>query len=277
MLMRRLRDPRLREILAEARPEIVASVAPCVQGCVAGDRSEDRKRITMTITIDRELIQGSDEWLAARCGLLTASEMHLIVTPTLKAASNDKERAHLYELLAQRITRYVEPRYVSDDMLRGQEDEIEALAVYAREYAPVEQVGFITNDKFGFVIGYSPDGLIGDDGQVECKSRAMKHQLRTIIEYVSGNTIDPDFMIQCQTGLLVSEREWCDLISYCGGLPMATVRVYPDTAIQTAIIDAATAFEKRLAEKHDALERMVEGAKLRLVPTERKIEQEMFL
>ena len=96
----------------------------------------------MTITINRTLVQGSDEWLAARCGLLTASEMHLIVTPTLKAASNDRERAHLYELLAQRITKYVEPRYISDDMLRGQEDEIEAVMIYEREYAKVERVGF---------------------------------------------------------------------------------------------------------------------------------------
>ena len=42
------------------------------------------------ITYHAKLTQGSEEWHAARCGLLTASEMHLIVTPTLKAASNEK-------------------------------------------------------------------------------------------------------------------------------------------------------------------------------------------
>ena len=31
-----------------------------------------------------DLIQGSDEWMAARCGLLTASEMKHILTPTLR-------------------------------------------------------------------------------------------------------------------------------------------------------------------------------------------------
>jgi hypothetical protein len=82
-----------------------------------------------------ELIQGSEEWLQARCGLLTASEMKLIVTPTLKAASNDKERAHLYELLAQRISGYVEPSYISDDMLRGMDDEAEARRIYAESFA----------------------------------------------------------------------------------------------------------------------------------------------
>src|SRR5690606_3118925 len=107
---------------------------------------------------------------------LTASELKHIITPTLKVASNDKSRTHLYEILGQRITKYVEPAYVSDAMLRGMTDEFEAIAEYERAYSPIKRIGFITNDKWGFTIGYSPDGLVGDDGQVECKSRAQKHQ-----------------------------------------------------------------------------------------------------
>ena len=228
------------------------------------------------ITYHEEIIQGSEEWAAIRCGLLTASEMRLIVTPTLKAASNEKERGHLYELLAQRITKYVEPRYVGDDMLRGKDDEIEARELYSKTYAPLKAVGFITNDKWGFTIGYSPDCLVGDDGQVECKSRNQKYQIRTLIDYVSVDSIDPDFMIQVQTGLLVSERKWCDLISYCGGLPMATVRVSPDEKIQDAILVAATAFEERLRGAQEKFNKVLASDK-RLIPTERKIRQEMFL
>lgn len=229
----------------------------------------------MSIVYHKEMVQGSEEWSAARCGLLTASEMKLIVTPTLKAASNDKERGHLYELLAQRITRHVEPRYVSDDMLRGQEEEIDAVELYAKKYAKIERVGFVTNDRWGFTIGYSPDALVGPNGLVECKSRSQKYQIRTLVDYVSEDSIDPDFMIQVQTGLLVSEREWCDLISYCGGLPMATVRVFPDAKIQDAIVSAATAFEERLQvalEKY----RVVLVSKERLIPTERKVYQEVI-
>lgn len=227
------------------------------------------------ITYHDNFEQGSDAWMALRCGILTASEMKLIVTPTLKAASNDKEKAHMWELLAQRITGYVEPSYISDSMLRGMEDEIEARLQYAKTYAPVEEVGFITNDKWGFTIGYSPDALVGDDGLIECKSRNQKYQIMTLCNYVSADTIDPDFMIQVQTGLLVSERDWCDLVSYCGGLYMATVRVLPDEKIQTAILDAATAFEERLKlaqEKYEA----VLASKARLIKTERRIIQEMI-
>ena len=222
-----------------------------------------------------ELDQGSDEWRAARCGLLTASEMKLIVTPTLKAASNDKERAHLYELLAQRITKYVEPTYISDAMLRGMDDEVDALVAYGKNYAPVTKTGFITNDKWGFTIGYSPDGLVGDNGQVECKSRSQKYQVQTICDYVTKEGIDPDFVIQVQTGLLVSERDWCDLVSYSGGLPMATVRVFQHEKVQAAIVDAAAAFETRLADKM-ASYKAVTASKARLIPTVRKIHQEMI-
>lgn len=221
-----------------------------------------------------DLDQGSELWLKARCGLLTASEMKLILTPTLKIASNDKERGHLYELLAQRITGYVEPHYFSDDMLRGQEDEILARETYHKNHAPVSDMGFITNDKWGFTIGYSPDGLVGDHGLIECKSRRQKYQVQTIVECVGLDEIMPEYMMQCQTGMLVSERQWIDHISYSGGLPMALVRVWPDPAIQNAIVEAAGAFEQRLAKAWATFNETV--AARRLIPTERRVEQEIF-
>lgn len=220
----------------------------------------------MTITYHTDLIQGSDEWLAARCGLLTASEMKLIVTPTLKIASNDKERAHMYELLAQRITGYVEPHYISDDMLRGIEDEVEARLKYAEKYAPVEDMGFITNDKWGITIGYSPDGMVGTEGQIECKSRRQKYQVETVIKNVTPD----DYMIQIQTGLMVAETKWCDFVTYSAGLPMLTIRVLPDPVMQDAILAAALAFEAKLKENMDTYLERISSETARLIPTERR-------
>ena len=233
----------------------------------------------MTITYHDQVYQGSEEWLALRCGLLTASEMKLVITPTLKVAGNDKTRAHLYELLAQRISQHVEPQYVSDDMLRGQTEEVEARILYAERYAPVTECGFITNDKWGFVIGYSPDGLVNDDGLIEAKSRRQKYQIQTIVENVwadKSTTIPAEYVMQIQTGLLVSEREWCDFLSYSNGLPMIAIRVYPDDKVQAAIIEAAAEFEARLQEGledyHSAL-----LSDARLVPTERKEYEEIMV
>lgn len=219
-----------------------------------------------------KLIQGSDEWLAARCGLITASEMkHLLTVKSLKVADNEKTRAHIWELLFQRLTGYVEPQYVSDDMLRGQEDEFYARQAYAEHFAPVQEIGFVTNDSWGFTIGYSPDALVGDDGLIEVKSRRGKYQIQTIAE----NEVPEEYVLQLQTGLLVTGRKWIDFISYSGGLPMFVKRVEPDLLIQGAILAAATSFEAKLAEKEREYRATI-ATMPKVIETERRIEQEMF-
>jgi hypothetical protein len=224
------------------------------------------------VQIHCDFEQGSGRWLQARCGLLTASEFDRILTPTLKIADNPKSRSHLWEMAAQRISRYVEPQYISDAMLRGQEDEITARELYSKHYAPVEQCGFVTNNKWGFTLGCSPDGLVGGDGMIEVKSRCQKFQVETIC----ANAMPDDFLLQVQGELLVTERAWCDFISFSGGLPMIAIRIFPDETVQAAIIDAAAKFESRI---HEALAEY--GATLatekRLIPTERTIEEEMVI
>jgi hypothetical protein len=223
-----------------------------------------------------EVHQGSDAWMELRQGILTASEMKLIITPTLKVAANDKSTAHVYEIAAQRINNYVEPHYISDDMLRGHEDEIDARLQYILNYGAVQEMGFITRDIEGVTIGFSPDGLVGDDGFIECKSRRQKYQLQTLVECVAADTAPNEYMIQIQTGLLVSERKWCDFVTYCGGMEMAVVRVFPDAKTQDAIVAAAVAFESKVQaviEKYHAIQK----SKGRLIPTERRVEQEITL
>lgn len=230
----------------------------------------------MTIKYHKDIIQGSDEWFALRCGILTASEMDKIVTPAkLQIADNDDVRAHVYELLAQRINNYVEPSYVSDDMLRGHEEEVLARIAYAEKYAPVEDIGFVTNDKWGFTIGYSPDGLVGEDGLIEAKSRKQKYQLETILSKGMPTNKKINCMLQIQTGLLVTERNWCDLISYHGGMPMVTYRILPDFQVQEAIVRAATAFEDRIREKLAEYNAVIADPAMRLIPTERVIYQDI--
>jgi len=218
------------------------------------------------------MIQGTEEWHAARCGLLTASEMKLIITPAkLQYAQNDKEKAHLYQLLAQRITNYVEPIYQTFDMLRGKEDEADAKNLYHEKYSPITDCGFITNDKWGFTLGFSPDALVGEDGILECKSRMQKYQVETII----ADKCPDEFMIQVQSGLLVSERKWTDFISYCGGMYMGTWRVYADPKIQAAIETAATIFHERIDALLKIYEDKIKNPDARFIPTERRVEQEI--
>lgn len=226
------------------------------------------------ITYHPQVEQGSDEWFALRCGRLTASEMKHIITPgKLQYASNEKERTHLYELAAQRLSGYVEPQYVSDDMMRGMTDEVEAKLLYIKHYGPVEDVGFVTNDKWGFTIGWSPDGLINNRRiGLECKSRRQKFQ----IECIANDVMPNDFLIQVQTAMLVGELDGVEFISYSAGHPMLTKEILPDIKVQTAIIEAAGIFEEKLKE---ILKKYTDRLKsnMRLIPTERKKEEDISI
>ncbi len=218
------------------------------------------------------LIQGSDEWHAMRCGLITASQIKHLLSPTLKPANNDKTRALLFELVAQRITRYVEPAYISDDMLRGQDDEIRARDLYSERHAPVTECGFITNDDHGFTLGYSPDGLVGASGLIEVKSRRQRFQIETII----SDMVPADYFFQVQAGLLIAGREWCDFVSYSGGMPMTVIRAHRDETTIAAIVGAAEEAETRMALMIDGYRSRVTGS-TRHIPTERTVEQEMII
>ena len=198
----------------------------------------------MSITTYPTLIQGTDEWFAARRGLVTASVIGKLLTATLKVADNDTSRGLALTLTAERITGNIDPSFLSADMWRGVEDEPVARDLYAERYAPVEQLGFIVRDFGGYRIGYSPDGLVGDDGLIECKSRLQKIHLQTILD----DRVPDKNMAQLQCGLLVSGRAWIDYVSYCGGMPLWTKRVYPDPIWHAAILAAAETFEANVAD-----------------------------
>lgn len=224
----------------------------------------------MTIKIHKDITQGSDEWHALRCGILTASEVKRIITPAkLEFSKDDKCKTHAYELAAQRTFEYTEPSYYGDDMLRGDEDEIDARELYDTEIAPVEEVGFITNDKWGFTLGCSPDGMVGDNGMIEIKSRCQKLQFETI----ANKSVPVEFMLQIQTQLLVSERDWCDFISYSAGMHMYVQRVEADKMMQFTILAAAAQFE---AQVQTAMERYTKHS-AKLIPTERREELQILI
>jgi hypothetical protein len=224
--------------------------------------------------IHEDLEQGSPEWLAARRGLMTASEMNLVLTPTLIPANNDKTRAHIYEIAAQRITEWTEPTYIGDAMLRGHADEITARDLYSDRIEPVEEKGFITRDFGGFMLGYSPDGcgVMGNFG-IEVKSRIQKHHIKTVIT----NEVPTEYMLQVQTGLLVTGWDYMDYISFSAGLPMWIIKVEPIAEYQDAIMKAAESFEESVRDGVKLYSDQIKGCKT-LIETEREPdEMEVFV
>lgn len=165
-------------------------------------------------------------------------------TTVIEPASNDESRGLTAKLADERIYGYDDFINMTDAMWRGVEEEPRARDLYSKTFAPVTEVGFMVEDKWGFKIGFSPDGLVGNDGLIEVKSRAGKTHLQTAL---AGN-VPIENMAQIQCGLLVSGREWCDYLSYSNGRHLYRVRVRPDERWQKAIVAAVRIFEANASE-----------------------------
>lgn len=174
----------------------------------------------MTIEILNDFEQGSGEWQRARMGIVTASEVSSILTPAKLEYSKSADDL-INRLASERIRGLPTETFTTFDMERGKLDEVVAREMYAEHYAPVEQVGFIKRTFDFGPIGFSPDGLVGDDGIIECKSRLPKHQVAT----VANGEMPRDYWLQVQAGLLVSGRKWCDFVSYSDGMHLFVQRI----------------------------------------------------
>lgn len=195
----------------------------------------------MTLHLYPNVEHDSPEWHDLRRGIVTASVVGRLITPaTIKVANNVDTRALTAELVSERITGWTHDNYVSFDMQRGHDDEPRAIKVYSDNWTNVTTCGFMVRDDWGFRIGYSPDGVVGEEGLFECKSRSPKKHLLTVL----ADAVPTECMAQLQCGLLVSGRPWIDYVSYSGGLALWVKRVYPDSRWQEAIVAAVAAFEE---------------------------------
>lgn len=202
--------------------------------------AEPRVVAVVTLLEYPDIVQNSDEWLAARRGIVTSSVVGRLITPVkLAAAKNDAARNVVAAIVAERITGQTDDGGVSWDMLQGREREPYARDAYSTNHGAVREMGFMARDDWGFSIGWSPDGLVGDDGCIEIKCPRAKAHLATIV----ADEVPAEHTAQIQTALLVSGRAWCDFVSFYGGMPLYRKRVLPDPRWRDAIVDALTAFE----------------------------------
>jgi putative phage-type endonuclease len=215
------------------------------------------------------LEQGTDAWHDARRGIVTASVVGRLINPTLKVADNDYSRGITAALIAERIAGWTEPSYTNADMWRGVECEPIARGAYTQHYAPAVECGFLRRDEPTWSLGYSPDGLVGDDGLIEIKAPRAKGHVATIL----ADNVPAQYMAQCQAGLLVTGRKWLDFVSFCGGLPLYVKRIEPDPRWLEVIVAAVEKFETTAAEMVAAYHEATEG----LPATERVVELEMSL
>lgn len=164
--------------------------------------------------------QGSDIWLEHRKGVATASNFSSIITPATgkESASLPKYAKKLaLELFYEKIT---ESSFKSAAMQAGNDFEGLARQMYQEkswnivkttlldESGKEASIGMFKSDCGCF--GYSPDGLIDDDGLIEIKNLEAEAHSNILLNPV----LPHDYKCQVQGGLWISGRKWLDFVAF---------------------------------------------------------------
>ena len=158
--------------------------------------------------------QGSDEWKRLRLGHVTASNVADVMA---KGKTGEAITRYKYKvrLVAERITGTSPESYSNSAMEWGIEQERFACMAYEERYEVfLDKTGFWYHPEIEWV-GVSPDRLVGDDGLVEVKCP----NTTTHLDYIFANKVPTEYYKQIQCQLWVTNRKWCDFISFDPRLP----------------------------------------------------------
>lgn len=193
----------------------------------------------MSEFIFHDISQNTDEWHDLRAGLVTSSNLKLIMANYGKAFG-EPAKNYAKRIANERVTgKPTRGSYKSEAMERGHIEEPMALIEYEKTvFADVSNGGFFQGDDRGC----SPDGLV-DDGVVEFKS-ADSH-----IHYdrIKRQSYDPNYKWQCLGNMKWTGREWIDFVSLCTDYPKGK-RLYIYRMFKKDFEDELRKMNKRVGE-----------------------------
>lgn len=160
------------------------------------------------------MIQGSDEWRAARCGKVTASRIADVVAKT-KSGWGASRVNYAAELIAERLTGAPAESYVNAAMQWGTDHEAEARMAYEwHADTEVQEVAIVPHPSIPMSAA-SPDGLVGDDGLVEIKCPSTATHIDTLMD----GKVPDKYVLQMQWQMACTGRKWCDFVSFDPRMP----------------------------------------------------------
>ena len=171
--------------------------------------------------------QGSEEWLNARRGIVTASNFTKVFTTKGKLSTS--REGLINQLIAENVTGEKTPTFKSDAMQRGND-----LEPQARSYAEmilnkqITEVGLVKVDDHE--IGCSPDGLIGTIGiEFKCPNPS------TMISYQrsAGHKLPSAYIQQVQGTMWVLEMQSYWFFAYHPTMPPYIMLVERDDKLLT--------------------------------------------
>lgn len=176
--------------------------------------------------------QGSEEWLAARRGVMTGSkakDMRDYKAPTaadkkigiLRGEPSSKLLGYSRDVAREIVGGIVPPVFVNDAMETGSEQEPEARRAFeTRTGDLVLEAGFITTDDGRF--GVSVDGFIGDDGIIEIKTMVSSNTL--FDAFVTGEV--GAYRDQCLMSMWLTGRKFVKVVLWAydlGAMRIVTI------------------------------------------------------
>lgn len=197
-----------------------------------------------------EFPQGSPEWLQARAGRVTASNLSKVLSRARDRKSEGATRANYKaRVIAEILTgRPQEDDFSSEDMEGGIEQEPFARGFYmAHKLVGVDQVPMVVHPRIAR-FSCSPDGLVADNGMVQFKCpKAATH-----IAYRLAGVVPSKYEPQLVAEMECCEREWSDFVSYCPLLPaplnLFVVRLHRDPKRAIEVCAEITQFNREVDE-----------------------------
>lgn len=159
--------------------------------------------------------QRSDDWFAARRGLVTASRVKDVAKKQKNGSFYATRETYKNQLIAEILTGVSISIPVSAPMQHGIDTEDEAAKVYADlGWDEVTEAPFVVHPTISRA-GASPDRYVGDKGIMEIKCPNTTTHVLTLRE----NDMPEDHMYQVQWQMACTGREFCDFMSYDPRLP----------------------------------------------------------
>lgn len=205
-----------------------------------------------------EIVQGSAEWHALRCGKVTASRVADVIART-KTGWGASRANYAAELIAERLTGVATEGFTNAAMQWGTDQEPNARMAYEFLHdVAVEQVAFVRHPTIEDA-GASPDGLVGERGLLEIKCPNTATHIDTLIKH----EIPAKYITQMMWQMACTGREWCDFVSYDPRLPesmqLFVKRVQRDQDVIDELEREVLAFLiEEVETKVDALRRLYE-------------------
>jgi hypothetical protein len=216
------------------------------------DGHESRLRREMRIY---DVKQGTEEWIDARLGIVTASELDALISPTWKIRTGEGPRTYLFRKLAEAWLCKPVVSFGSYVTEQGNILEPEARPWFelANSCDVSTKAGFILADDNR--CGCSPDGIIeakGEGLEIKCP------QETNAVRYAIDGVLPTDYELQVHGSLYVTGFARWHFLSYHRRLPKLHIVVERDEAKCAIIAEALAGFYAKFDAEWDKLNRLAD-------------------